>query len=316
MKKIFVLVWLLVASLKVYAVSCWDYRSGAMSDVTELPVNLYVLASTPDGTTIWGSDLISREIYCRSSVKEVISLWVNPEKKDLASGAEVALEFNGVVYSQSSGAISSGNKTGNCSTSECNVRFSLSYRLIVRRKGAAPSSGLANISNYSVFQIDGEGGLNGAQNQNFRHKINGSVKFTRGVCAIRAGDENRVISLKPTLLTKLPGVGGAVGRMPFSLGLVNCDEGVKGATFSFSGTPDSDNKNAFKNDGTAKGVAIYLGNVNSGAVITPSGAGSSVVSEVSSSSTVLNLYGEYVVTRDPATAGTVKSTVIFTVSYQ
>ncbi|MBN3565553.1 fimbrial protein [Burkholderia cenocepacia] len=315
------LILLLLIPLKSFALSCYqgESRNGPVSEVTQLPPDLYVLASTPEKSVIWQSATYTRTFSCFSSSQENISLWVNPVRITIASGVEVGIIFNGKTYTKTSGAIPTGYSTefSNASgTREYIKTFTITYSLVLLRLGAAPNSGQTTIPNYAVFQLDGVGGVNNAPGNNFRHLINGSVKFTRGTCSLRVGDIAKTVALQPVLIRNLPPVGGTAARAPFSLQVGNCDEGVKGATFAFTGTPDANNTKALANTGTSTGIALYLGSAADNTIITPTGTGNSRAVPVLGAGATLDLYAEYVVTRPTPTLGSVKSQATFSISYQ
>ncbi|WP_081059186.1 fimbrial protein [Burkholderia anthina] len=308
--KILCLVLTLAAPLKSVAMECFE-EGGSVTVTTTLPPDLYVLASTPDKTVIWQSPTFTRTFTCYSSITEDVKIWVNPSNAKPATGAEVGLVFNGKTFTQSSGSI----PTGQTVPAKGQTVFTLSYSLVLLRKGAGTTSGSTVLNGYGVFQLDGTGGVNQRPSKNFRHLISGTVNFTRGTCSLRAGDESKTVTLPPVVTHKLPGVGGTAGRVPFSLQVQNCDVGVKGASFMFSGTPDPNDAKAFTNIGNAQGVAIYLRNADGSKVIPPKGTEGNVA-PVSANVGVLDLNAEYVVTRPTVSPGTVKALATFGLNYQ
>ncbi|MBR8069524.1 type 1 fimbrial protein [Burkholderia cenocepacia] len=310
------LILLLLVPLKSFALSCYlgESKNGPVTDTAQLPSDLYVLASTPEKTVIWQSPTYTRTFSCFSYYNEGISLWVNPARTTIASGVEVGIVFNGITYTKTSGAIDTGYRTDHY-TNEYTKTFTITYSLVLLRKGAAPNSGQTIINNYGVFQLDGAGGVNNASGNNFRHLVNGSVKFTRGTCSLRVGDVTKTVDLQPVLIKNLPSVGGTAARAPFSLQVGNCDEGVKGASFTFTGKPDSTNAKALANTGTATGIALYLGSAGDNTVIPPTGTGNTRTVPLLGTTATLDLYAEYVVTQPTPTPGSVKSQSTFSIIY-
>ncbi|MBR8362319.1 type 1 fimbrial protein [Burkholderia sp. AU19243] len=302
---------ILFVPLKGWALECFEDGSNAVTTTTTLPADLYILASTPDNTLIWQSPTFTRTFGCFSGMKEEVMIWVNPSKAKPATGAEVGLVINGKTYTQSSGAIPTGY------TVPANGKrvVKLTYSLVLLRKGTGSTSGSTTLNNYGVFQLDGIGGVNPTPGRNFRHLISGTVKFTRGTCSLRAGDDNRTVPLPRVVTQKLPAVAGTAGRVPFSLQVQNCDIGVKGASFTFSGTPDSNDTNAFANTGTARGIAVYLRNADGNKLIRPTGQEGNVA-PVSANVGKLALNAEYVVTRPAVNPGTVRALATFGITYQ
>ncbi|HEP6427489.1 fimbrial protein [Burkholderia cenocepacia] len=310
---------LLLIPLKSFALTCYQGTDskGPVTATAQLPSDLYVLASTPERAVIWQSSTITTTFTCYSAVNEPIWLWVNPSRATIATGADVAIVLNGTTYTQKDGKIFSGFYTNDYyGIALYRKTFTITYSLMLLRKGAAPNSGQTIINNYAVFQLDGQNGINGDPGKNFRHLVNGSVKFTRGTCSLRVGDATKTVDLQPVLIKNLPPVGGTAARAPFSLQVGNCDEGVKGASFAFTGTPDPNNAKALANTGTATGIALYLGSAADNTIITPTGTGNTRVAPLLGTTATLDLYAEYVVTRPTPTPGSVRSQSTFSITYQ
>ncbi|MCO8613951.1 fimbrial protein [Burkholderia multivorans] len=306
---------LLLVPLKSFALECLINSNHTSSATMSLPSKLYVLASTPNDHVIWQSPTITETFRCWSNIVEPISFWVNPTKASPAPGVTVGILFQGKIYTQASGAIPTWYSTTEFASGSVRRRiFPVSYSLVLLRSGAAPATGQVSINNYPVFQLDEQGGINANPASNFQHLINGTVYFTRGTCSLRAGDENKTVTLPQLVTYKAPPAGGTTGRVPFSLQVQQCDEGVNGAAFLFSGTPDANDTSAFTNIGTAKGIAVRLLDTD-GKTIPPTSNNKSLAPVLGNTGT-LDLSAEYVITRAPPTPGTVNSLVTFGISYQ
>ncbi|WP_412530418.1 fimbrial protein [Burkholderia lata] len=284
--------------------------------MTTLPGDLYVLASMQEGGVIWESGAIQQQFYCSSNVKEPISFWVNPRSAVVGEGVEVAIRYNGKLYRQSDGSIPTGFTIDRPYMFWYEQAFKITYSLVLLRKGPAPISGQTPISNYSVFQLDGKGGVNSTPSKNFNHLISGQIAFSPGTCDFRVGDENKVVTLPPVSVTALFAVGNTAGRKPFSVAMQKCAVGVKQVTFSFTGDADPDMPSAFRNTGVAKGVAVRLTKADDNAILGANGVGNSAAVPVSDSSVTLNLAAEYVATTGHPSAGSVTSLAIMSVSYE
>lgn len=281
-----------------------------------LPGDLYVLASMKEGGVIWESGAIKQHIYCSSSIKEPISFWVNPRKVVLGEGVEVAIRYNGKLYRQSDGSIPTGYTIDRPYFFWYEQKFDVTYSLVLLRKGTAPSTGRTEIANYSVFQLDGRDGINGSVSKNLNHLITGQVAFSHGTCDLRVGDRNKVVTLPVVATEKLSVIGNTAGRQEFSVGMDNCDVGVKQVTFSFTGDADPDMSTAFRNTGTARGVGIRLSKVDGTGTLGANGIENSASVSVAENSVTLNLAAEYIATTGHPSGGTVNSLAVMTINYQ
>lgn len=294
------------------ALGCWLNQSGGpLSTTLTLPSNVYISSTAPTGTVIWQSPLQSISVYCTQSVGENVYFWVNPNNRTLAAGVQIGIIFNGVTYTQTSGAIN----TGIYVPQGGQVTSNLQYSIVILKSSNSPSSGVVNINSYPVFQLDGKGGLNNVP-INLNQLLNGSVTFTPGgTCALSAADVNRSITLPNASTFNFPGVGSTFGRTYFTITASNCSTGVRTATFRFTGTPDGNVPTAFANSGTAKGVAINMASASDGLNIGANVTNNSRVVNVQSQMAQLPAYVEYYRTTTMV-PGTVQSIVSVTMLYQ
>ncbi|HGL4260796.1 fimbrial protein [Burkholderia dolosa] len=299
------------------ALSCYIGKDkGPVTMVEKLPDDLYVLASMQQGGVIWESAAIRQRFYCWSRVNEPVSFWVNPRKLPVGEGVEVAIRYNGKLYRQSDGSIPTGFSVTEWYLTWYEKYFDLTYSLVLLRKGMAPATGQTQISNYSVFQLDGQQGINGNPNQNFNQLINGSIAFSRGTCDFRVGDDRKVVALPPTATNSLSAVGKTSGRTRFSIGMQKCDVGVSRVTFSFTGDADSDLPVAFRNTGTATGVGVRLAKADDDTALGANGVGNTATEPVNDGSVRLNLTAEYVGTNGRPSAGSVSALATVSISYE
>ncbi|OWY38508.1 hypothetical protein CEK28_12790 [Xenophilus sp. AP218F] len=311
--------WLCVCLLCLpatsHALACWNgaSSSGSVTSTLSLPGNLYVSAAAPSGTVIWQSPLQTISVYCQQSLGENVYFWVNPKKTALAAGLQIGIIFNGQTYTQSNGAINTGiyvPAAGSISTT-------LQYSIVLLKTSGAPSSGTVAVSQYSVFQLDGVGGLNGYPGVNYNQLINGSVTFTPGgTCNLSAADVNRVVTLPTIGVSALPAVGSAAGSVSFTITASNCSTGLHTATFSFSGSADANNPILFANTGgTAKGVAVFMGTLGDGRNIGANSTNNTRVVDIQSQTAQLPVFVEYMRTT-AVTPGTLRSVVTLNMLYQ
>lgn len=305
---------LLAMPLTSHALGCWNgsNSSGNVTSTFNLPGNLFVSANAPVGTIIWQSSLQNLSLYCSQSIGENVYFWVNPKRATLAPGLQIGIIFNGQTYTQSSGAIDTGiyvPRGGYVSTV-------LQYSIVLLKTAGAPSSGSSSINQYSVFQLDGIGGINAAPGINFNQLINGSVTFTPGGTCDLSANGQYTINLPTVASGQFPAVGSAMSRNAFTISAVNCSTGVRTATFRFSGTADSNNPVLFANTGgTARGVAINLGSSADGANIGANTTNNTRVVNVQSQQAQLGLFVEYMRTAN-IVPGSLQTAVTIDMLYQ
>ncbi|MDN7994205.1 fimbrial protein [Burkholderia orbicola] len=316
MNSIFVAFCFSVVSTHSYAIQCWENKkNGPVSDITTLPGTLDVPASTSDGATIWESPTFTKHIYCESSIKEPVAFWVNPRRRPAGDGLEVAIRYKGKVYRESDGAVPTGFSVAQPFWFYFNTEFDVTYSVLLLRKGDSPVSGPVPMSQYSVLQLDSQSGVNASGAQLFNHLISGTVTFAPGTCDIRAGDDRRTVPLPPVQAVKLSSVGATAGRTGLTLSVQNC-VGVRQVKFSFSGDPDSAMPTAFRNTGSAAGVAVRLANAADNATLAANGAGNSVIGPVTNGAASVNLQAEYIGTTGRPGAGSVASLATMNIEYQ
>ncbi|MFJ3461680.1 fimbrial protein [Achromobacter spanius] len=296
-----------------HAVNCYkDVLRGPVVVKDVLPPNIYVSSSMADGTVLWRSDQITYNIACESPKavpSEEIYAWIYPYRKEPMKGVAIGIMYNGAPTI--TGKVNTGFRTENR-----RANFVMTYSLVLIKTGVVPSSGLVNITDYPVFQLDGEGGINSATDKNLMQYINGVVNYSGGgTCSLAAGDVNRTVYLPRTKPADLAPVGKSAGKTPFTLTVNNCTAGTNTAQFTFEGTPDPANPSVFANTGTAKGVAVNLGSVDDDTTIRADGTNNLKIARVQGGSGVLNLYAQYVATGE-VQAGTVNSKITMNITYQ
>ncbi len=266
----------------------------------------------PNGTVLWRSDQITYNIVCtgKQGVRaEKIFAWINPYRRAPIRGVSIGIIYNGRT------TINDKVDTG-YATIDAYASFAMTYSVVLIKDGVGPSSGLVNITDYPVFQLDGEGGINNAVGNNVIQYLSGVANYSGGgTCSLAAGDVNRAVYLSRAKPADLAPVGKFAGKTPFTLTVNNCTEGTNTAQFTFEGTPDPANPSAFANTGTAKGVAVNLGSDDDGSTIRADGTNNLKTARVQGGSGVLNLYAQFVATGE-VQAGTVNSKITMNITYQ
>lgn len=296
-----------------HAVYCYQNVSGGPVVVTNaLPPNIYVNSTMADGTVLWRSDEITYNVDCRGSDKasETVYFWLNPKRAAALQGVKVGIVYKGTTATTTASSLSTGYITTNYKAD-----FPLTYSVVLVKSGTVPTSGSVTL-NYSVFQLDGVGGINAITGGNLNQYITGTVNYSAGgTCSLASGDVSKAVSLSQVKPADLSSVGSVAGKKAFTLTVTNCSAGTNTAQFTFQGTPDADNSFAFANTGTAKGVAINLGSSDDGSTIRADGTNNLKIVKIQSSSGVMNLFAQYIATA-PIQAGTVNSNVTVNITYQ
>lgn len=298
-----------------YALSCTQNQAGGPVSVTNaLPANIYVSNAMANGTVLWRSDMVTYRISCNGRPgidpgSEKIFIWTNPKGTKPVQGVSIGVVYNGTV--STSGSVNTGYATSNSS-----ALFDLTYAIVLVKNGTVPASGSVPLSNYSVFQLDGEGGINNVAGSNLNQYLTGTVNYSGGgTCSLSTGDVNKPVSLSRVKPSELTPIGKFAAKTPFTLTVTNCTAGTNSAQFTFAGTPDSLNPAAFANTGTARGVGVNLGSADDSSTIRADGTNNLKIARIQSGTGVLNLYAQYVSTA-AVQAGTVSSKVTVNITYQ
>lgn len=254
-----------------------------------------------------------------------MKFWLNPSRMPLPQGVDLALRFGGTLTPVGT----SGTQTVNTGIPVVQVsygvgfgnelRFDLTYSIVLLKKGLLPSGTMIAFNNFDVFQLDGTTAVNNNTNASrMRQRIMGTVQiFSGGTCSLAAGDQAKTIILPPVTTQVLPTIGASAGKTAFSLSVNNCDEAVRTAKFSFSGQASTDRR-YFANSGTARGVAIKLSTDPGDTLIAPqdgpTGANQANL-PISGRSGELKLFAQYIRVSELA-PGTVAGQVILSITYQ
>jgi type 1 fimbria pilin len=296
-----------------HALNCFqNVSNGPVVVSNALPPNIYVNSTMADGTVLWRSDEITYSVACLGTDKpsETIYFWMNPKRAAAIQGVKVGIIYKGTLATTTASSLSTGYIT-----TGYRANFSLTYSVVLVKSGTMPTSGSVNL-NYSVFQLDGVGGINANGGTNLNQYVTGTVNYSGGgTCSLASGDVSKSVSLQQIKPADLPSIGSAAGKKTFTLTVTNCSTGTNTAQFTFQGTPDADNAFAFANTGTAKGVAINLGSSDDGSTIRADGTNNLKIVRIQGGSGVMNLFAQYLATA-PIKAGTVNSNVTVNITYQ
>lgn len=152
-----------------------------------------------------------------------------------------------------------------------------------------------------------------------------SITITAPSCSVSSSSQNIAVTLQPVTAQTLATVGSVAGRTPFSISITGCPASVSKVTtyFNSGATIDATTGNLL-NGGTARNVEVQLlngtgGNVAALSAIDLTGTNakaqnSSQYSVVGTAAT-LNYFAQYIATGGAAGAGSVSTSVTFTIAY-
>ena len=158
------------------------------------------------------------------------------------------------------------------------------------------------------------------------HAADGTITFTGQItaqtCTIagNGGSNNFTVTLPTVSVSSLATAGATAGRTPFSIALSNCTPNTGNVSTYFEAGPTIDTATGqlLNASGTAKQVEVGLLNSDSSAIMLGAAQASqnSEVVALTSGAATLNYSSQYVATGGAATAGTVNTTVMYSMTYQ
>lgn len=157
------------------------------------------------------------------------------------------------------------------------------------------------------------------------HAADGTITFTGQItsqtCTIsgNGGGKNFTVTLPTVSTSALATAGTTAGRTPFNIALSNCtpNSGNVSTYFEPGATVDTTTGQLINASGTATNVEVGLLNSDS-SVITLGAAQASQNSKVvalASGAATLKYFAQYVATNGASTAGTVNTTVMYSIIY-
>lgn len=167
---------------------------------------------------------------------------------------------------------------------------------------------LFGASLFSVSALASDGQIN----------ITGNVTANTCTPAGTAG-KNVTVTLPTVGTTTLATAGATAGATPFSISLTGCPAGVAKAQTNFEAGPTIDTATGNLLNSTATGsatnVQVQLLSDTMKAISLNTNANSQVVA-VSGGKATMNYYAQYIAAGGAATAGTVATSIQYSISYQ
>lgn len=143
--------------------------------------------------------------------------------------------------------------------------------------------------------------------------INVTGKVVASPCVTTNGDNNIAIDLSTLQASNLATAGAASTPVDFSIDFKDCPAGTSQVTATFSGTPDPDNDQYYKNAGTAQGVAVEIKEPKTDY---NKGNGTSITEKVQADKTIsIKMNARAVSVKGSATPGTISADIIATLQY-
>ena len=152
-----------------------------------------------------------------------------------------------------------------------------------------------------------------------------SITIIAPSCSVSSGSQNIAVTLQPVTTQTLATAGSVAGRTPFSISITGCPTSVtKVATYFNSGATIDAASGNLLNSGTAKNVEVQLlngsgGNMASLSAIDLTGTNASDQNSsqysVAGTAATMNYFAQYIASGGTVTAGTVNTSVTFTIAY-
>lgn len=156
------------------------------------------------------------------------------------------------------------------------------------------------------------------------HAHDGEITFTGTIkaqtCKVNetTGGPNFTITLPKVSTSALRSGGMTAGRTPFTINLTNCSP-ASGNVFTHFETGDTVNTstgNLLNKQGSAQNVEVSMLNSDLSNIKLGAANHNSKPVALSNGAATLGYYAQYIAIANPATVGTVKSLVMYSIHYQ
>lgn len=148
-------------------------------------------------------------------------------------------------------------------------------------------------------------------------QVNITGNILSNTCTVSAGDVNKTVALGSVAGKQFTSVGSVSQAIPFSLTLENCGPSASGVAVTFTGAADVNNGQLLATEGgngTASGVGVAV--LDSAHKLIPLNSASPVYGLVPGQTTsVLQLYAEYMSVESGVTAGAANASATFQLTY-
>lgn len=187
------MVMMSIFSQTSFALSC-KKNGSVRQDIVLAEVIKVSTANTAPGALLWRSRTFTSTFQCiddrNKPEGENAYLYWDPKMnlKNIHNSIEVGVNYNSIDYKmvnsarQDVGPGTRCRKQGSrCLSPAQSQSITVSYSIYIKATGAAPPAGgrITNTGSYSLFQVDGVGGLNNVADSNFNAYISGlgNIRF-------------------------------------------------------------------------------------------------------------------------------------------
>lgn len=187
------LVMLGAMSQNSYALSC-KKDNGIRQDIVLAQLIKVSTANTVPGALLWRSPTFTSTFQCVDDRNkpdgENAYLYWDPKNnlKSIHNSIEIGVNYNSIDFKLVKGArqdIGPGTRCrkqgSRCLAPAQSLSMTVSYSIYIKATGAPPPAGgkITNTGSYSLFQVDGVGGLNNVADSNFNAYISGlgNIRF-------------------------------------------------------------------------------------------------------------------------------------------
>ena len=211
-----------------------------------------------------------------------------------------------------------------CTTSNCSGTVTANYTATLIKTGPIAPGNIPSINLIPFWwYIPGDTTYGTSMSLN-ANLILPAITLTTPSCTLTAGSQNIAVTLPGVPASSLSTVGQVGGRTAFSIAVSGCPSSVSSiTTYFYGGNVDTGTGNLI-NNGSAKNVEVQLLNGPGGSQAGLSAidlskaqatAQNSSVFSVSGGNATLNYYAQYIASGGAATAGSVSTSVTFTIAY-
>lgn len=211
-----------------------------------------------------------------------------------------------------------------CSTNNCSGTVTASYSATLIKTGPIAPGNIPSINLIPFWwYIPGDltYGTSMSLNANL---ILPAITVTTPSCTLTAGSQNIAVVLPGVPASSLSTAGQVGGRTSFSIAVTGCPSSVNSITTYFYGANVDTTTGNLINKGTATNVEVQILNGSGGSAAALSAinlaraqatAQNSSVFNVSNGNATLNYYAQYIASGGASTAGSVSTSVTFTIAY-
>lgn len=308
----------LFTSQHVLALSCVNSADNSTSFNEAITTNIPVPQNVADGTIIWRSELRTMLLKCYLTYPggaEYVTAYFNPGRVTLPTGLSLGVVFNGVDINSSNSSATKGISIGTqipaCSGScqDYPLRFNVNYYVYVKKIGSG-AAGPYPITNFSVFQLDGAGGMNDVPNSNFVYKLTNVNNIVFVGCYATAA-----VSPNPVKFDNIMGRSPVVGRLakesPFTITVSKTCNDPLNVSATYTSTLPLINADELN---VNNGLSLKIKNVTSGNYISYN-VPQALVNISTSNTAAVPFLAQLVWNKNTSVIGTFTPAVTFTLIY-